>query len=508
MTPKLLLAKSLTLLYRESQLLQRNENSADLVRTVLESIKVSEVGIGFSTERERITNLKYAVLEMCNNPLDFDYDLAILIQHLQVIIGEDEKYLNAIRQGLETTISEAQLKRTIINLRRMLTTHFKEEKLGDILSKASYRFRNSRDTIKDVGAFIGEVIGQLEPLQNTTLTKDPAVISDIDIGEAGETRAVFNEIKNNANGYGILSTGWQRLNKALQGGFRRGEWVTIGAQQHNYKTGFTLSLFKQIALHNTPYLFDISKKPLLLRITCEDPLSDNLQFLYQLLRFEETKEPVSLLDVSVETMSEYVKQRLQVNGFHVRMMHVDPTQWTYKSICNKIIELEANGYEVQVVIVDYLAMIPTTGCITSGSTGTDLRDMFRRLRAFCAPRKTTLITPHQLSTETKQLVRNGMPADQFVKEVAEKGYWAGCKQLCQEIDLELHIHLVKLLNETYLAVQRGKHRIPTIIPNSDKYFLLKFPGAMPIPDDIGEEDSGFSKLPSKTSETNSSLFSF
>lgn len=120
-----------------------------------------------------------------------------------------------------------------------------------------------------------------------------------------------------------------------------------------------------------------------------------------------------------------------------------------------------------------------------------------------------MLTPHQLSTEAKQLIRNGMSEDRFVKEVAEKGYWSGSKQLCQEIDLELHIHLFKHNKETYLAVQRGKHRVPTIIPDESKYFILKFPkNGMPIPDDRDGVVSSFRRLPNISTNADESLFSF
>jgi hypothetical protein len=58
----------------------------------------------------------------------------------------------------------------------------------------------------------------------------------------------------------------------IQGGFRPGETAVIGALQHKYKTGFTLSIFAQIALFNEPKTEDKTKKPLLLRISFEDEL--------------------------------------------------------------------------------------------------------------------------------------------------------------------------------------------------------------------------------------------
>jgi KaiC/GvpD/RAD55 family RecA-like ATPase len=62
----------------------------------------------------------------------------------------------------------------------------------------------------------------------------------------------FSEVKNRMVGAGVYKTGWSDLNDMLQGGFRPGEFVMIPALQHKYKTGFTLSLFAQIATWGMP----------------------------------------------------------------------------------------------------------------------------------------------------------------------------------------------------------------------------------------------------------------
>jgi hypothetical protein len=97
----------------------------------------------------------------------------------------------------------------------------------------------------------------------------------------------------------------------LQGGFREGDFCVIGALQHRYKTGFSLSLFKHLALYNTPSMRDQNKKPLLLRISFEDDITLNLQFLYQSLKENETGQKTILTNVTEEEMSSYVKERLQ-----------------------------------------------------------------------------------------------------------------------------------------------------------------------------------------------------
>jgi hypothetical protein len=385
MDHKLLLCKSLTLLYRESQLAVKSENSNDLVRTVLENIQVSEMGIGISTDRDIIIALKSTILEMCNNPVDHAYDKLDLLQRVKLNAGHDEKLYECMLQGIDEDLNESVLKRMVTNIRKQIMNHFREQQISDVLNKASAAFKFNRDKIKDVNQFVTEIIGQLEPLQLTSGSKDPAVINDIDLGDDNSVKQIFSEIQKSVTGKKVYKTGWQALNRMLQGGFRPSETWMINALQHKYKTGFTLSLFKQFALYNKPFTEDPNKKPLIIRISFEDELKTNLQFLYQSLKYDELSELVSVDGTSVEEMQSYVKQRLHVNGFHIKMIRVDPTMWSYKNICNRIIELEAEGYSVEILMVDYLAMVPTVGCINTGPMGTDIRDLFRRLRNFCSP---------------------------------------------------------------------------------------------------------------------------
>ena len=514
MDSKLLLVKTITLLYRESQLPDMSENSADLVRTVLESITLPEGFIGMNTDRDILKALRETAAEMCNNPKDHEYDLPSLLQRLKLNCGYDDNLYETLEQGISTEYDVPSCKRTVINIRKTINNYFKSKQIEEILQKAAYKFKYNRHEIQDANAFINSVIAQLEPLQMNGPHKDPAVVTDIDVGDDKAMQSIFSDVKSSTDGSSVMKTGWQRMNDMLQGGFRRGDFVMIGALQHKYKTGFTLSLFEQIALFNTPAMIDPNKKPLLLRISFEDDLNLNMQFMYQYLKYNETKEPVRLKDIGTEEMATYVRDNLRINGYHIKLMRVDPSQWTYKNICNKIVELEAQGYEIHMLMLDYLAMVPTTGC-TIGPMGTDMRDMIRRMRNFCSPKRICCVTPHQLSTDAKQLIRNGIPEDRFVKEVAERGYWSGSKQLCQELDLELHLHIFKYKKETYLSMQRGKHRVPTILPDEKKYMLYKFPkNGMPIPHDINGEDSGWSSLKEATEGTgegdsaNAELFSF
>ena len=73
------------------------------------------------------------------------------------------------------------------------------------------------------------------------------------------------------------------------------------------------------------------------------------------------------------------------------------------------------------------------------------------------------------------------------------------------MDLELYIHKFKHGNKYYLSVTRGKHRIPTIIPDEYKNFFLEFPKAMPIPDSR-EGDQVIRRLTTGASNADNDLF--
>ena len=481
MDDRLILVKCITLLYRESMLVEKQENSADLVRTILDTIKLPEYNLSINHDRDVLSSLKDTALYMCSNDLNQVYEKEELLQRLKVNTGSDTKIYEALEQGISKDMDEGSLKRTILGIRKFINDVFRENEIVKIVKGASSELNFNRDKIKSIRTFVSELVSKLEPFQIEATRKDPAIIGSVDVGDVTSLAEAYEGVKDLANNTSVLKTGWQGINTMLQGGFQRGGFTVIGALQHKFKTGFSLTLFKQIALYNTPVMTTPGKKPCLVRISFEDSLLLNLQFLYQNLYENEHKQKADIRNVTPAFMASYVKEKLGATGYSIKLLRVDPSEWTYKDIQNYLLELEANGYEVHLLMLDYLAMIPTTGCII-GPAGTDIRDLFRRMRNFCATRGIAVVSPHQLSSEAKQLIRDGH--QDFVKQVAEKGYWDGSKRLDQEVDREIYINIEKMNGKSYLTIQRGKDRLPTIIPDSDKYVVYEFGDLCPIPDDI------------------------
>ena len=496
MNDLLLLVKSITLMYRESLLIMEEDSTKDLVRKVIEAIKTPEVSIGITKDLEIINALKATATEMVNHDKSHKYQKDILLQQLQVNCGADESTYESLQSGIEPEMTEDENKLTVINIRTAIATHFKHGKIEEVLSKRFSEFKFKRSSIKNINKWINTMIAELEPFQVVGQERDSAIIDEVDISDKESINRVYASIKEENEGGGGFITGFQGINKMIGGKFRLGEQWGLYGLQHNYKTGFSLTIFKQICMYNTPTLKDPKKKPLLLRISFEDSLVLNFQYLYKNMWENETGKVLSkkdLAEMDIGVMTEYVTNKLSATGFHVKLLFVNPSDWTYKDICNLVLKYEAEGYEVQMVMVDYLTKISKEGC-TQGATGQDVRNLFERIKAFMASKGILFITPHQLSTEAKGLMRDGY--NDFVKRLPGGGYTADSKQIDQVIDGELFFHIERLKgkNEAYFTVQGGKLRRIEQVDEDDKYRVYKFVRKGVILDDLNKPDSSMLKV--------------
>ena len=496
MNDLLLLVKSITLMYRESLLNMEEDSTKDLVRKVIEAIKTPEVSIGITKDLEIINALKATATEMVNHDKSHKYQKDILLQQLQVNCGADESTYESLQSGIEPEMTEDENKLTVINIRTAIATHFKHGKIEEVLSKRFSEFKFKRSGIKNINKWINTMIAELEPFQVVGQERDSAIIDEVDISDKESINRVYASIKEENEGGGGFITGFQGINGMIGGKFRLGEQWGLYGLQHNYKTGFSLTIFKQICMYNTPVLKDPKKKPLLLRISFEDSLVLNFQYLYKNMWENETGKVLSkkdLAEMDIGVMTEYVTNKLSATGFHVKLLFVNPSDWTYKDICNLVLKYEAEGYEVQMVMVDYLTKISKEGC-TQGATGQDVRNLFERIKAFMASKGILFITPHQLSTEAKGLMRDGY--NDFVKRLPGGGYTADSKQIDQVIDGELFFHIERLKgkNEAYFTVQGGKLRRIEQVDEDDKYRVYKFVRKGVILDDLNKPDSSMLKV--------------
>ncbi len=488
MDTKLLLVKAITLLYRESLIKDRSSNSAELITSALSLIKFPDNSVITEFSKDPVTGLRDLLKDMLEKPVEYTYDKSELLQTLRVICNNDNGLYNSLFDAISNDYEENKIKEFCVNHRSTINTFVLRLTVKDIIKKANNALCFNPDL--DWKNFTRNLISDLEPYSNlnTSAAKHPSIVKDITFSNRSEMIDIFKRASNELSTDGVLKLHLQGLNRmtGFMSGLRRGEFVTLAALQHNYKSGMALDIFAGIAKYNIPKLRDPSKKALLMRLSFENPIETDIIHLYKNVVENKTGIPVDVRDIDIIEATDYVINELRINGFEIHIAQIDPSEFGYNDLFDYIGKFESNGYEIVFLELDYLSMMSKQGC-AQGATGQDIRDLFRRVRNFTAKRGITLLTPHQLSTDAKTLVRMGV--DNFVKEIANKGYYDGCKTIDQEVDLELYIHIVKVNGVSYLTIQRGKHRRPGAITNeNDLFTVYKFEQASGIPDDVCGRD--------------------
>ena len=488
MDTKLLLVKSATLLYREGQLSTRSSNSSELVKNILTILKVPDSYTVNASEfgKDPISGVRETVRWMANNSADYTYDKSELLQRFRVNCGNDDSLFQAIYDGIEPEHGEDGLKKICLIYREALRTFVNQTKVKEILKKA-YTQSWFQPSSVDWRHFVPTTIEELSPFANLDKHEGdthPSLVTRIDFSDPESIQSAMIKTQEEMSADGILRTGLQGINRMLgrAGGFRRGEFVLTSGLQFNYKSGFMLDLFRHIARYNKPKLRDPERKPMLIRISLENEAGNDIVALYKALVEVEEGIPVDIKTIDPVQAANYVHEKMHENGYECKLFRFDPSDYTYYDLFDLITRFEADGYEVHCLQVDYLNMMSKRGC-NQGPAGHEIRDLFRRVRNFTSPRGITFMTPHQLSSEAKMLTRGGV--ENLVREVAGKGYYDSCRVIDQEVDVEIHHHIVEVNGVYYLTFHRGKHRTQIgQTPARDLFTCYQFQEVGGIVDDI------------------------
>lgn len=397
MDPKLLLVKIMTLLFKESVSSDKSVRSEEIVKAVINSIKLPETGMDFGGVRETLQALRATAAWMMSAPVDYIYDRASLLQRIRINAGDDDVVYQAFAQGIEGVVDGDDLHREITDARIELRNYIAETSYKEYIKKLYHASMfgepgtSFRETARDAIARLEEFAG------SGTDSNVTGLVYSFDIADTAKTAELFEQAAQETSADGILKMGWQGLNRMTgdHDGLRRGEFIVVGALQHNFKTGFTMNCFKHTALYNKPYMRDPRKKPCIVHISTENDPHINLMWLYANLMENETgaecdlspfKDPdIKVRMAAIEHASKYVQDMMTINGYAIKMYRFDPSDTTIYSITDLLNKIQAEGYEIHLCVLDYLNMCNKSGCLTLGPTGADTRDLFRRVRNYTAP---------------------------------------------------------------------------------------------------------------------------
>lgn len=475
-----LLLNTLSLAYLESN---SGRNTAHLYEWVDESVKIDSSSMGsIGSLQDSTAELKIILQHYMSTDLKEPIDAAEIKRKIKIACGEDSSIAGVVDDLFVLHDDPVANQLNAGAIRKQISGYKKQVEIVEQIDQAARTLKF--DQTADKRTIAMNLIAGITPLVEGGSGEARGVVSSLKFGDEQGVKDTMLKGQESSSNEGIMKTGWQGFNKMCgeEGGIRRGDLVCIGALQHNYKSGTLLNLAKQIALYNTPYMLDPTKKPLIIFISLENNIEDNILELYKSLRENETGELVSIKDIDVEEASRYVIERMRKNGYEFEMIRAEAGVFSITDVIDTLQQRIDDGFEIHACIIDYLNLFSKAGCF-GGQDAALIRDLFRRIRSWCNPKLITVITAHQLNSEAKFLLRQG--TDCFVKEIAGRSYWDGSKSIDQELDMEIIQHIVKPGDGfSYLELIVGKHRKVSITAEAAKYWVQRFEEAGAIRDDI------------------------
>lgn len=493
MNERQLLCFSIVLIIHE-KLLGLKTISFDLVKTVLEFTKQPEVNLEINPERNAISNLRKSLEYICSSKyIDGD----IVLPRLRIDCEDYPTHMDMFRKAVLNNITDEDRYKRIYNIKRMINDYIKGKDIENVINEISYKLKFKRGELGSHQDIACTLVNRLQKYtKGVTNAFTEGLISELDLNDEQKTIEVCEETAKLITSVDTYTLGMQGLNRMLQNKIIRGKFYMIGALPHQSKSFFLTDILLQIMMYNKPINPTPGKKPLILLVSTEDSTEERVQSIYSCLYLNTYhKEIENVNNIDPKMMASFINKKVKSYGWHLKTIHVNPTTWGYQEYFGKIEEYEQEGYELYFVGIDYAGMMTTKGCENTGSTGSDVRDLIRRLRNHAIEKNYGLFSPHQLSQDAKQLIRNGTNSESFVQELPGKGYYDKCGRLDQELDVEIFIHICKLNGKYYLTIQRGKHRgLFRQTPEEDKFCVYQLSGSGYLEHDIYSADQSRRKV--------------
>lgn len=494
MDAKLLLVQAIALLYWDGKRPERNTENREIIHTLVEGVKLPENLLDTDNGRDNLINLKYTVEDLLNQQEEING--AVLNQRLRLSIRDDNELLAvALETIADTEDWEVRCATYATNIRR----HFEEIKFLEVMRKfmAQSLYANKAINSKKMAR---EFITQLEPFATADTgegqaRENPLVVKGGGFGENSLIVSQLKEAIEQINHEGLLRTGYKGVNRMLHiGGLIRGDCYVVGARRGMNKTGMTLDITLDVAHYNHPYMLDPNKKPMILHITKENSYDQNLRYIAERCYYLKHNKFLNYQEVSEEYVAELIREYTEGTGYHFESIWVPGGSATVMDLQSIVLEYEKKGFEIHLLTIDYLALVNKAG-LESHTAGAEIRDAFRRMRNFCNPKKIALLTPHQVSSQATELVRQG--EINFVEKVAGMDYWDGSKRLTQEIDVEIIINIEKVkkdgVTRSFQTMAIGKNRAVKNMPESHKSCAMEFTEWGLIPDVDKENEETYFK---------------
>lgn len=462
-----------------------NPDIASLCATVLSNISVGTTTMGNGSDGDITMGLQ-DTLEWLLSSSDTKITPIDLSTRIRINCHQATHYIEIVQDAVDckhdTPDEIADISKRVNNTMSEIKAELSSNKLAKIMKDANRKLSRGGEYM-DKSEFINTVFKELEDVKSAIRGKVDVLEAGLDFDKIDAVEKFIEDAVRNVSTEGVLKTGLVGLNRAMHfGGFPRGYFINFAALTHNYKTGMLVDLFRMIAMHNKPMLWDETKKPMLLRISFENRIEQDILKMYKDIYEPETGEKVDLAKLNIGDAAKYLQDKLSVNGYTCKMLFFEAHDFSADAVIDVLQAYIDDGYEIHLLDLDYLELFAKND--KSVREDTAITNAILRIRGFCFPRGITVLSAHQLSTEAQELARQG--TTNFVDRVRTGGWYMNCKSLHQKLDTEFVMHIITVGDRSYLTVARGKNRGGEDTIERHKVFAYEMHGLGTLHDDVNE----------------------
>lgn len=377
------LIKIITALYFEDLAEDDGTHIIEEIQQALSNIKIDNRGSsGLGSEDAAIESLRYTAEWMLTNT-SVGYSRENILQRLTVNLQCNNDYIEIASNSLDEKITALTARKRVNEILSELRFEKRKSRLRQLITKANAQINFSGDFI-DNSVFIRELMGELENMGSVDSEEIIGHVGTVNFDDAKAIRSALEKSVEANSTEGLLDTGFQGMNKACGGnGIPRGAMVNVAALTHCYKSGMLIDLALNIPMHNDPWMWDIEKKPLILRISFENTIEQDISIMYQKLHEIKNQERCKLSDINIDIAGVTLRDHFATRGYHFALESYDPNNFSVYDlfdILNKYLEA---GYEIHAVSCDYLTQISHN---TIGDRDdVKIQKTYEMVRNFCYP---------------------------------------------------------------------------------------------------------------------------
>jgi len=462
------------------------EDANRLIRRILSDVKMPTNIVGINSDSDVAEGLKDTLEWISGLELDKQLSSSDLVDRLRINTGFDNHYTETIADSIVRDEDSATIMMRIEHCLSEIKAQLHTQELNRTVREI-YREINRAGGHVDKEEFLTSAVEKFEDLKGSLLGDKIKPQDSLDLSDAALVREKMQESVELVSGTGVLKTGLQGINDSTSfGGVPRGFYVNIAALQHHYKTGQLLDIFRSLAMYNKPYMWDASKKPLIMRVSFENDLRQDIPKLYRDIVGMETGRKVPNKDINIEEASELLSNRLGQTGYKTEVAFFSPNDFTPDKLIALLMQRIEEGYEIHAVVVDYMELIAKN--VKAERLDQGIVNGIERVRGFCFPRGITCISAHQLSSEANDLSRE--VGRGFVRRVKTGNWYMNAKAVSTKFDIELFQHIVNVDGQAFLTMARGKVRSELEpVAERRKVWAYPFHEAGSIHDDVLKPES-------------------